>query len=357
MDKFLPYQDELADIIERQAIELHKKLQQLDVEALGMPDHCLQYYRSSHATRLFFSIETSAHLLYRGLKMTGKHPEQTIVMDYGAGVGTLYLLAKMIDCKQVVYNDHLDDWKKSAQLIAEAIGIHIDHYIVGDIGDCLNRLGGFNLQCDLITSRNVIEHIYKLDLFYTAIHEQQPGAIVFSSTTANNCNPAAVIKHLRWHRKWEKVYAGMRQVVIERLAPGLTTTKMKRLVRSTRGLAAADLLDAVETYRQSGKLPNPRIHASNTCEPSSGVWAEHLLSEAAYRDLINEEQFEVRFAPGFWDTHYSSAAMNRLSNILNRIIRRGGKTAMRLAPFIYVIATPRGYGSGASRVYPQGRIS
>lgn len=340
MDRFLPYSDELADTIERQAVELHQKLQHLDVEALGLPYHCLHYYKSSHSNRLFFSIETSARLLYRGLKMTGKDPEQVILMDYGAGVGTLYLLAKMIDCKQVVYNDHLEDWKKSAQLIAEAIGVHIDHYIVGDIGDCLNRLGGFNLRCDLITSRNVIEHIYKLDVFYATVHAQQPQAIVFSSTTANIHNPGAVIKHLRWHRRWEKVYAGMRQVVIERMAPGLTATKMKRLVRATRGLAGADLEDAVEAYRQSGTLPDPRIHASNTCEPSSGVWAEHLINQQTYRQLINEENFDVRFAPGFWDTHYRSAAMNRFSKILNRIISRGGKMAMRLAPFIYVIATP-----------------
>ncbi len=343
MDRFLPYRDELADTIDQRAGELYRKLQKLDVEALGLPYHCLHYYKSSHSNRLFFSIETSAHLLYRGLKMTGKRPDEAIVMDYGAGVGTLYLLARMIECKQVVYNDHLEDWKKSAQLIAEAIDIHIDHYIVGDIGDCLSRLGGFNLRCDLITSRNVIEHIYKLDVFYATIHQQQPEAIVFSSTTANISNPAAVIKHLRWHRKWEKVYAGMRQVVIERLAPGLTATKMKRLVRSTRGLAAADLQEAVETYRQSGQLPDPRVHASNTCEPSNGVWAEHLLNQETYRKLINEAQFKISFSPGFWDTHYPSAAMNRLGKILNHIIKKGGKTAMRLAPFIYVITTPLAY--------------
>lgn len=340
MDKFLPQEDEPGITIQARATELYKHLRDLNVDGLGLPEHCLHYYKSSHSTRLFFSIQTSAHLLYKALKMTGKNPSETIVMDYGAGVGTLYLLAKMIGCKQVIYNDHLEDWKLSARLIAEAIGIHIDHYIVGDINDCLNRLGRFNLQCDLIVSRNVIEHIYKLEVFYKAIHEQQPKAIVFSSTTANKSNPASVIKHIRWHRKWEKVYRGKRQVVIERQAPGLSPTKMDRLVKSTRGLAADELKTAIETYRKSGKLPDPRIHGSNTCDPANGVWAEHLLAMGAYRRLINEKRFNVSFAAGFWDTHYSKAYMNKLGKTLNSIIKRGGRTAMRLAPFMYVIAEP-----------------
>ncbi len=243
-------------------------------------------------------------------------------MDYGAGVGTLYLLASMIGCKQVIYNDHLDDWKLSAQLIAEAIDVRIDHYIVGDIDDCLNRLNELNIRCDIITSRNVIEHIYNLEMFYSAIRKKQPTALIFSSTTANQNNPASVVKHLLWHRKWEKVYRGKRLVAIERQAPGLSSTKMKLLAAATQGLAMDDLKEAIEDYRKTGKVPNPRVHASNTCDPSNGVWAEHLLSENNYRRLINENLFNVSFAPGFWDTHYSRNYMNKIGKFLNNIIAK-----------------------------------
>jgi hypothetical protein len=41
---------------------------------------------------LFFSTETSAHILYRSIMMTGKRIEDITLMDYGAGVGTLFLL-------------------------------------------------------------------------------------------------------------------------------------------------------------------------------------------------------------------------------------------------------------------------
>ncbi len=172
MDRFLQQDDELGSLINIQASALYSRMKGLEAESLGMPDHCLAYFRSSHSKRLFFSIETSAHLLYRALTLAGKKPSDIVIMDYGAGVGTLYMLAKLIGCHKVIYNDHLDDWRLSAQLIAEAAGITIDHYIVGDIGDCLTRLFELHLQCNIITSRNVIEHIYKLDVFYTAVYHR-----------------------------------------------------------------------------------------------------------------------------------------------------------------------------------------
>lgn len=341
MDKFLPYEDELGALIQGRATDLYDRIRRINTNKLGMPDHCLEYFKSSHSSRLFFSIETSAHLLYRSIKMSGKGPDKMILMDYGAGVGTLYLLAKMVGFKKVIYNDHLEDWQKSAQLVAEAAGIAIDHYIVGDIEDCLTGIGRLGLSCDLIASRNVIEHIYRLDLFYNAIHEKQPGALIYSSTTANKNNPASVAKHILWHRKWEKVYKGKRLVVIQWQAPGLSAAKTNALAASTRGLAGDDLKEAIEEYRRTGKMPDPSVYGSNTCDPANGVWAEHLLSEGEYRTLINEDVYHISFEAGFWDTHYTSAYKNKLCKLLNWKIRKGGKAALRLAPFIYVIASPR----------------
>jgi hypothetical protein len=341
MDKFLQQEDQLGLRINTAATELYGKLRALDPDALGMPAYCLNYYKASHSRRLFFSIETSASLLYRAVRLLNRIPEDLVVMDYGGGVGSLYLLAKMIGFKQVIYNDHLEDWKISAELIAQAIGIHIDHYIVGDIDDCFERLEKFNIHCDLITSRNVIEHIYQLDVFYQQVHERQPNAVVYSSTTANIKNPLSVIKHKRWHHKWENVYRGKRGVVIERQCPGLTPAKMNNLAVKTRGLANDELAVAIENYRKRGTLPNPAKHKTNTCDPSTGVWAEHLLSLDEYKELIGEANFDVTFEPGFWDTHYPSAIKNRAAHFVNRLIAKNPSSGMKLAPFIYVIARPR----------------
>ncbi|MEP7258325.1 MAG: hypothetical protein ABI687_08055 [Flavitalea sp.] len=320
MDNFLPHQDPLSQHIQEKSADLYGRLMQLSTGSLGMPEHCLAYYQSSHSKRLFFSIETSARLLYRCIMLSRKITEELVVMDYGAGVGTLYLLAKMIGCKKVLYNDHLDDWRISAQLIAEAIGVNIDEYIVGDITDCLNRLKQENIACDIITSRNVVEHIYKLNHFFTSVHELQPGAIVYSSTTANYLNPASRIKHYLWHKKWEKVYRQNRVIIIKREAPGISEDKINLLAGATRGLAADDLSEAISSFLLSGKMPDTSVYRSNTCDPSNGVWAEHMLKPSEYREQINEKNFTVSFEPGFWDTHYSKNYKNAAGKYFNKII-------------------------------------
>src|SRR5688572_6380559 len=124
-DHFLPQQDQLANLINERASELHSKLTSLPVEELGLPDHCLYYFKTSHFDRLFFSIETSAHLLYRSITLQGKPLSDIVIMDYGAGVGTLYMLSTMIGCKTVIYNDFLEEWRFSAFKIAEALRITI----------------------------------------------------------------------------------------------------------------------------------------------------------------------------------------------------------------------------------------
>lgn len=339
MDRFLPHDDETGKLINGKAAELYTRMSHIDAEKLGLPGHCLYYFRVSHSKRLFFSVETSAHLLYRAIKMAGKPMDQLVIMDYGAGVGTLYLLAGMLGCRKVIYNDHLDDWRQSAEAIARAVQVKIDHYIVGDIGECLDRLDELGLECDIIASRNVIEHIYRLDRFYAAIHQRQPQAIVYSSTTANMQNPASVLKHILWHRRWEKIFRQKRLDIIKK-NPAIDPGKTMTLAKATRGLAIDDLTAAINAFTDKGKLPDASVYRSNTCDPDNGVWAEHMLTPKEYRQLIDEKHFRVGFAPGFWDTHYRNGLMNSTGRLLNRIISASPGIGMKLAPFIYVTAKP-----------------
>ena len=338
MDIFLPQQDALSANIQEKATLLLTKLKSLPVDTLGLPYHCLEYFKSSHFKRLFFSIETSAHLLYRSINLVKKPVDEIVIMDYGAGVGTLYMLAKMIGCRTVIYNDHLEDWKTSALLIAAAIGVEIDEYIVGDIDVTLAALDEKNIQCDIITSRNVIEHIYNLRDFYSIVAQHQPQAVVYSSTTANYHNPAAHIKHILWHRKWEKLFLPQRMELIRKALPDLTDAEVLRLGKATRGLALHDFDAALAEYAATKKIPDPSIHHTNTVETASGVWFEHLIPFNEYRKLVPADKYDLRFEPGFWDTHNTSTLKNLLGRTLNPLVKLSG---VKLAPFIYVIALPK----------------
>lgn len=340
MDNFLVVQDELSRLINDQSKELYNRLQALDADGLGMPEHCLHYFKSSHFNRIFFSIQTSAALLYRAIKLTGKEPSSLVLMDYGAGVGTLYPLARMIGCGKVIYNDHLEDWKKSAELLATALNCPSDLYIVGDIEETLDVLDREGLQCDIIASRNVIEHIYRLDQFYKLLAVRQPGAILFSSTTANQKNPGTRFTHRRMHLKWEKVYRKQREEIIHQYHPGFTASEAATLAFQTRGLAKWDILKAADIYLTTRKLPEPMTVGTNTCDPENGVWVEHLLPFSYYISWITGAGYTASFEPGFWDTHNRKSWKNLIGFLCNPLIRSVPFLSFGLAPFIYVIARP-----------------
>lgn len=338
MDNFLQVNDKLSKQINDQAVELYSRIRSLDIDALPIPENCRWYLGASHLSRLFFSIQTSAHLLYRAIVKKRKPISEVVLMDYGAGVGTLYMLAKMSGCKMVIYNDHLEEWKQSAFIIAEACNVSIDEYIVEDIENTMRVLQEKNIQCDIITSRNVVEHIYKLDKFFDCIYDHSPGTLVYSSTTANFHNPASRVKHFLWHRKWEKEYRRMRLEII--LKKGIHGAAAAALARNTRGLAMEDLDKAIEDYKQTGNMPRIKETDLNTCEPSNGLWAEHIMSMKEYRELVDQSRYRLTFEPGFWDTHYNSKLKNLLGNVMNAVGRLGKTAGMSTASFIYVIAEP-----------------
>lgn len=340
MGTYLKETDSLARHINDAAAKLHSLLQQLDVDSLGMPENCLIYFKGSHFKRLHFSIETSAHLLYRSIKHAGKNPQESVIMDYGAGVGTLYTLAKMIGCRTVIYNDHLPEWRYCAEQIAKAIGIAVDYYLVGDIDDTLSSLKHLGIKTDIITSRNVIEHIYKLEDFYAAVSAAQPWALIYSSTTANYYNPGSRLQHSLWHKKWEKIYFKERHDFLKGQFPGLPPEKTVQLATATRGLSFKDIPEYLKSFEKTGRLPEPACFGSNTCEPATGVWAENMLPFSIHSSKIKAGKFTPQFEPGFWDTHYGKPWKNRMGALLNSAGRHFRWLGFATAPFIYVIAVP-----------------
>ncbi len=341
MDRFLPHKDELGELLQAQSEKILALMQTINVEALGLSEHGVLYFVGSHYKRLFFSIQTSAHLLYNSITLSKKKVEDVVIMDYGAGIGSLYILAKMIGCKKVIYNDILEEWKQNALLIAEAIHQDVDEYIVGNIDETLVVLEEKGIVCDIITSRNVIEHIYKLDVFYSIINQYQPQAIVYSSTTANYYNPAMNLQHVRHHTKTEKVYLQQRVDFIKNNFSQLTQENQLRLATSTRGYEKSELIAAVNEFIISGKLPSKNYYYTNTCDMNYGVWAENLIPFNMHKAMVEVSGRECIIQPGFWDTHYSKPWKNKMGSVFNSIISSNKQIGFLLAPFIYIIALPK----------------
>lgn len=339
MDHFIQPVDELSALINRKASTLFKAMAKMPMEQLCLPAVPLKYYLEKHQQRRFFSVQTAAELLYRSISLKNKPVDELTIMDYGGGTGSLFLLAKMIGCKTVIYNDILEDMGLAARLISDHLCVDIDYFMIGDHDITLKELDRRAIVCDIVLSRNVVEHIYDLDDFYGKMAHYQPNAVLFFSTTANYQNPAMLWYHKQVHRKYELQYKPKRATIIRQQLGAITDIEVDRLATATRGLAMGDLESAITAYNQQKVLPNPNIHYSNTCDPENGLWAEHIIPPTDYKRILNKHGYACAVHPAFWDTHYRSRIKNIFATSMNMATKvLGKKKGLRATAFIYVIA-------------------
>jgi 2-polyprenyl-3-methyl-5-hydroxy-6-metoxy-1,4-benzoquinol methylase len=274
-------------------------------------------------------------MLYYGIQSTGKPAQEIVMMDYGAGLGTLYLLAKMIGVKTIIYNDLMPGFAEPAIKVDQALGIVMDHYIIGDVKATCKYLQEHQLLCDLILSRNVLEHIYKLDEFFSTIHTYQPQAILYNSTTANSANPLTQIQHYMIHKRALKMWTPEKAEWIQKQYPQINSSQAMLLAHKLKAVAVPDLNQYCETYLKEGKLGALPTEGSNVVNVD-GLWAEHLISLDRYKKYA--PQYEVIRKPGIWDVDYDSAGKRWVGKVMQVFTNIFGAHA---ASFIYIICHPR----------------
>jgi len=335
---FIRPKDELAILINEKANLLFEKLRQIDVQQSQL-DAFGKYYLSNHhlSRRLHFSLESSAAIIYASVKMSGKPVAELNFTDYGAGLGTLFLLAGMMGFKEVFYNDHFASWEANARILCRDLDIEMTGYIVGDIDELIAYAKEKKLRYDIIASRNVIEHIYDLPAFYSKLYHSGIAPLFYSTTTANYHNPLMLLKHRWMHKKLERSqFRQQRKEKLQRLLPGINGKDLDELTELARGRAFADFDNAVQAWHQKKAIAPVPWLGSNTCDCENGVWAEHIIPRRAYKEIIEGAGYRMEYSAGFWDTHYRYAAFNWFTALLNRL---AGKKGYRITPFVNVIAS------------------
>ncbi len=340
---FIDSKDEDAGLINERANQLYRKILDLDISDTVIDEFGKYYFNNHHAgRRLIFSLESSANIIYHSVKQHTKKISDTSFMDYGAGLGTLFLLAGMVGFKKVYFNDYFPQWAGYAKIICKKLDIHIDDFISGDI-DAVIKYGKINnLTFDILASRNVVEHIYDLRDFYAQLYRSDITSLCYATTTANYHNVAMRLKHYWYHHKVEKeTYKKQREDQLKETVPGINTADLTALIKITRGRAFADFTKAVELYFINKPIPTVEFLGTNTCDCKNGVWAEHLLTRKNYFDIIQKTGFTVEYTAGFWDTHYKYGIVNLFTRLLNRIIKLAGNRGYWFAPFINITASKK----------------
>ena len=275
-----------------------------------------------------------------------------VFLDYGGGAGILSLLAKELKIGTVIYNDIYPISCKDAKVIGELVGNQADYYVPGDIDTVIDFLRTNAIACNSVVSNNVIEHIYDIEGFLKKLCLLSDTSLnVVMASDGSIFNPlirkSSTKKQLEaeykdcqkeWGHKERdclRAYLKVRQKMILNYSRDLTQEEVDRLARSTRGMIQADIKKSVDEYLKTGEFPREPVHPTNTCDPYTGNWEEHLMNPYHLKTVLSKVGFKARVLSGYYG-HPKNVAKRMLANFLNLAIRIFRKQGIRIAPFFMI---------------------
>ncbi len=330
-------------------LSFEKKLDSIDPAAISDNAYCKNYFLHLLQYRRFY-LTIYARLLTLLLKHTPQRKETLVIVDYGAGNGLLGLFAKHCGFAEVYINDINEKFVKAAERTAALLGISINGFITGGIKEVAVVL--CTKPPHAIISTDVIEHIYDLNIFFEELQQLNPAMTTVFTTAANAANPFKVwqLKKLQVNDEYKGGLPGdyalfgeapiepfkiSREKIITASFPSLTAEEITTLAVHTRGLNKEDIIIAGQQYLKYKTLPPLLQHPTNTCEPFSGSWTEHLLTIGNYRSIYAKAGFHLQVYPGFYN-QYSPGSKSWLMKGANFGVKIFGK---KLSPFIFLKGT------------------
>jgi hypothetical protein len=348
-----PKESRYLNIVNRSAEILEGKLRNLKYQELPVSDYCKRYY-AYDLKKITFMLQAYSIMLASAIQLSQKEPLEIALLDHGGGIGILSLLAKLSGIKTVVHQDIDPIISADARTIADQFGMPAEHYISGETKDFVEYVNRNNLNLNILGSRNVIEHIYDLDDFFKQTSNINSDRLVlYLNTTANSQNPLTniytkrlqrIYEHEGFSEEWgsrqrDKNNAAIevRKKIIKEHISTLAEIEVEKLATSTRGKRKDDILKCVDDYTATGVMAPAPLHPTNTCDPNTGSWFEHLLPINEYRRLIEKNGFEYSFKNGFYNLNYPHWYLNLIAPILNFKIKLLNASGIFLAPFITII--------------------
>jgi 2-polyprenyl-3-methyl-5-hydroxy-6-metoxy-1,4-benzoquinol methylase len=299
----------------------------------------VDYFKKCHLDRPIYTLKTSALLLYKAIKAANKPLDQIELLDYGAGVSTLYVLAKKIGLKKVYYSDLMQEYADISKEIDAIFEISMDDYIVGDIEDIAKYCKEQNYQIEIITSRNVIEHIYDLENYFHTIYKFYPNSIIYNSTTANWGNPIVHLQHIYIHYKNWKNIKKEKEKYVRKFIPISEIENIDIFLEKSKSLGARDFDEAIQKYKSTKKISKYKKDYTNI-SVWEGNWSERLMSYNFLKQI--NKNYNIEIIPGLWDENSSKIYNLLFSKLLNWIIKIvGNNLGKYISNYIFVVAIPK----------------
>jgi hypothetical protein len=339
--------------INEAAGRLAGKLSTLNINSLDISDYSKRYL-GDYLKDLRYNVQKFSYLLSWAVADGDIPLDRFVLIDYGGGTGILSFLAKELGIGVVIYNDIYDVSCRDSMTIGRTIGNEMDYCVHGDIDELLLFLKANSISCHALVSNDVIEHIYDIDGFLRKISNLSNISFnVVIASDANPLNPRIRRRVMRIQREREytdrektwghkerdclRAYLDVRKEIISHYAPELSDGEIERLGKATRGLIESDIKQCVDEYVRTKTITREPDHPTNTCDPYTGNWAEHLMDIGHLRAILSDEGFTVDIISG----HYGSSSnpiKRFVGACLNTLMGAFKKHALVFAPFYVICA-------------------
>jgi 2-polyprenyl-3-methyl-5-hydroxy-6-metoxy-1,4-benzoquinol methylase len=350
----LPADRPLLQGVNAAADRLARKVEALRVQDSGLSDYCCRVLLEKRRVLTAY-LQIYTYILSWALHRQARPYSDLKILEYGGGIGLMSMLARELGVGTVVYNDIYEVSCADAKHLADLLGLRADHYICGDIEDVIGYLQTSALDLDGIVSFDVIEHIYDIDAFLTRLASLRGRELkIAMASGANMYSRGYARRIMAFHRACElegrkatfgfydrdalRPYVEIRREIIGRVHSELSATELDILAARTRGLRQDDIARAVESYVRDGTLPDELPHPTNTCDPYTGNWQEHLMEPSALVHVLCRAGFRADWFSGYFSGRYGNFAKRTLARGANVIIGMLDKRAIRLGKFYMLYA-------------------
>jgi 2-polyprenyl-3-methyl-5-hydroxy-6-metoxy-1,4-benzoquinol methylase len=348
-------------IINTAGKSLTKKLLNFNVNRLEISDYNKRYFGSliKNEQSIKLNIDKYTYLLKLVL-LNYQYEENSkpIFLDYGSGHGMMTLLA--VETKlfsKVFYSDIFEQSSIDAKIIAQELNLLSDYYIVGDVESVVNFTNRESYKINIMTSYDVLEHIYNIDSFIFNLKNIFSDNFSFvMGSGANPLNPLIEKKLRNLHTNFEnnnrlEVYGRkstdtiisllkQRELLIIEIFNELkypyTSDELNYLIKRSRGLIKEDIKKHLNNYIHTGIFDYTPDDPTNTCDSMTGNWFERLMNPYLLKDKFNKVFNNINVNHGYY---YSIISNNKfLPKLLLNIIMKvmPNFISIRLSPF-YII--------------------
>lgn len=347
----LPDNKILLDAIQLGCTRLELKLSVLDFEKLEISEYNKKYINQMIGTPdgLRNTMRKYAFVLAWALNKV-EDISKIQFLDYGAGHGLLSMLASEIGVGHCIMSDIFPPSMEDAKTLSESLNLRIDHFIAGDIDSTIDYLKINELNIDVVSNYDTIEHIYDINDFFIKLKNLGSNPTYFFASGANGANPFIkkmlvrdhiFLEHndkeiLPGHKESDSTlaYTKIRRNIITDVFKDFSQKELDELVKVTRGKVKSDILNISKKYQETKILPAEITEPTDTCDPMTGNWAEHIMNPDQLNRTLELNGFKNTFViAGYYGKPKKliKKVAGLLFNVYTKILPT--KMGLKLAPF------------------------